>query len=293
MQEKFTEEELNDMSEAEREALKDDVVDDDEGEEKDQDDLEQEEEQDNADTDEGEEEEEEEETPPKEEVSDPEPEPETEETQEEESQEEEKPSRLDEIKDELSSLKEKRDDGDIDYSEYEGQKDALDEEKQKLTIKEEVDKQVFEQRQIDLHNLEVQKFKDLYDPLYNKEGFEKLKDDKKFDIYFRGKIADVLGTKEGAGKDYRWGIDKAIENEQKYNPSFGKTHVKDNPNPKPGKKSKSDVVIPKTLSDLPSSEANIGDEFAHLDKLDGIEIEEALSKMPQEQADRYLEGTGA
>lgn len=50
--------------------------------------------------------------------------------------------------------------------------------------------------------------------------------------------------------------------------------------------------IPKTLRDIPAAEGNeSGDEFAALDKLDGMELESALARLSDEQRDRYLTGT--
>jgi len=48
---------------------------------------------------------------------------------------------------------------------------------------------------------------------------------------------------------------------------------------------------PRTLADLPEAEGAsdlAGDEFAELDKLDGYELEMALSRMSEEQKQRYL-----
>lgn len=48
----------------------------------------------------------------------------------------------------------------------------------------------------------------------------------------------------------------------------------------------------RTLGSLPpaSGEDEGKDEFAHLDKLDGMDLELALAKLPKEDADRYLRG---
>lgn len=54
-------------------------------------------------------------------------------------------------------------------------------------------------------------------------------------------------------------------------------------------------VVPKTLAGLPAAELpETGDaEFAYLDKLDGIELENVVAKMTPEQERRYLMGAAA
>jgi hypothetical protein len=48
--------------------------------------------------------------------------------------------------------------------------------------------------------------------------------------------------------------------------------------------------IPKTLANVPSAEANEdgGDEFAWLDKLKGMDYERALSKLSENERERYM-----
>lgn len=60
--------------------------------------------------------------------------------------------------------------------------------------------------------------------------------------------------------------------------------------PKPGAKQPDLSNLPKTLATLPAAEmAETGsDEFAYLDKLDGIALEQALRKLTPEQEARYL-----
>lgn len=58
--------------------------------------------------------------------------------------------------------------------------------------------------------------------------------------------------------------------------------------PPAGKKFVADAA-PKTLTDVPSADTpEIGDEFAHLDRLTGMEFEDALAKLPPEQQEKYL-----
>jgi len=51
------------------------------------------------------------------------------------------------------------------------------------------------------------------------------------------------------------------------------------------------AAVPKTLGGLPAAEQNETgtSEFAHLDKLTGMELENALAKLPEDQQQRYLQ----
>lgn len=46
--------------------------------------------------------------------------------------------------------------------------------------------------------------------------------------------------------------------------------------------------IPQTLGDMPAAESNEGGQFKHLDDLEGLELEDALARMSPEDEKRYL-----
>lgn len=52
--------------------------------------------------------------------------------------------------------------------------------------------------------------------------------------------------------------------------------------------------IPQNLANVPASQDNPGDddEFSHLDRLDGVKLEQELAKMSEAQQDRYLRAGG-
>jgi len=60
--------------------------------------------------------------------------------------------------------------------------------------------------------------------------------------------------------------------------------------PKPAPREPDLSKVPKTLANLPAADVSEtgGDEFAYLDKLDGIALEQALRKLTPEQEARYL-----
>lgn len=51
--------------------------------------------------------------------------------------------------------------------------------------------------------------------------------------------------------------------------------------------------VPANLAGVPGGDGpgDVGDEFAELDKLEGLEYEEALARLPKAQRERYLSGT--
>lgn len=64
---------------------------------------------------------------------------------------------------------------------------------------------------------------------------------------------------------------------------------------KQGKGGRHHPVVPPTLSGMPAAEqpdVGGGDEFSHLDRLEGFELEAALAKMTPEQEARYLSVRG-
>lgn len=66
---------------------------------------------------------------------------------------------------------------------------------------------------------------------------------------------------------------------------------KDDPPAKPSRKPPLDAA-PKTLAHVPGSDGpgDVGGEFADLDALEGMELEQALAKLSPAQRDRYLKG---
>lgn len=52
--------------------------------------------------------------------------------------------------------------------------------------------------------------------------------------------------------------------------------------------------VPQNLANVPASQDNPGDddEFSHLDRLDGVKLEQELAKMSEAQQDRYLRAGG-
>lgn len=109
-------------------------------------------------------------------------------------------------------------------------------------------------------------------------------------------VKDLANKPEHADKDGEWFLTAAHSLvKQKF--GLGAKEDKDKPKEDPVKKAveerKPDLkAVPKNVGDLPRAgdEPTGEDEFAYLDKLEGIELEQALAKLPKDQVERYLTG---
>jgi len=117
----------------------------------------------------------------------------------------------------------------------------------------------------------------------------------------RGALEQLYADEENAGKSFRWFLKEAggsVAN------TFGTTVKDDAPAPKATKakkeaseeeikedlKTKKAAAPPQTLGDVPASSKDVEtkDEFASLDEMGGMELEEHLAKMPKSKVDQYL-----
>lgn len=109
-------------------------------------------------------------------------------------------------------------------------------------------------------------------------------------------VKDLANKPEHADKDGEWFLTTAHSLvKQKF--GLGTKEDKDKSKEDPVKKAveerKPDLkAVPKNVGDLPraGNEPTGEDEFAYLDKLEGIELEQALAKLPKDQVERYLTG---
>lgn len=107
-------------------------------------------------------------------------------------------------------------------------------------------------------------------------------------------VKALANEKENADKPQAWFLTEA---HKRVMADLGIARRASNPDPKPAAKKeerKPDLRnVPKTLSRVPAAAPNNprgDDEFGHLEKLDGIELERALAKLTPEQESRYLRG---
>jgi hypothetical protein len=117
----------------------------------------------------------------------------------------------------------------------------------------------------------------------------------------RGALEELYAVEENAGNSYRWFLQEAATSVAD---AFGTTVTKDTTPSAPATpakgatedeikadlKSKDQPAPPQTLAEVPASnkEPEQKDEFSVLDDMDGMELEEQLSKMPKSKVDQYL-----
>jgi hypothetical protein len=64
------------------------------------------------------------------------------------------------------------------------------------------------------------------------------------------------------------------------------------PAPKPAAQNRNPPAAPKTIAHIPGGDGpgDVGGEFAHLDALDGNDLESAIAKMSPAQREKYSRG---
>lgn len=183
-------------------------------------------------------------------------------------------------------LRTKYQDGDLDLDEYEDQREkiedqarALREENFKATFAKEQEEQFKEQK----WQWEGRRFLD------NNPQFEQN------EAIFNALNANVIALQNKAireGKD-QYDPEIIIEAKRQLEEALalvGGAKPADPASRPPASKAKPEV--PPNLGDLPAADVaeTGGDEFAHLDKLDGMALEAELAKLSKADQDRYLRG---
>lgn len=117
----------------------------------------------------------------------------------------------------------------------------------------------------------------------------------------RGALEELYADEENSGKSYRWFLREASSSVQKaFNLDKPTVKVDEGTKDEEVKrteqiqdehKEKPQEPPPKTLADIPAASANEEDtdEFAQIDKLEGMDLEAALAKLPKAKADQYLD----
>lgn len=193
--------------------------------------------------------------------------------------------RLAEIKTAADELLKKFEDGEIDAKAFMAQKEVLDQ--QSFDIKMAVQQAEFAQRQ----NAEArtQRWEYEQERFFGQEANGMYKDP----VMFAALNAQVKALGQDAANANRaphWYLEEADRLVRDRFAIGAKAPTGDKPSgnnkPTPPDLSK----VPKTLANIPAAELpDTGNaEFAHLDKLDGMDLEMALAKLSPEQADRYL-----
>ena len=117
----------------------------------------------------------------------------------------------------------------------------------------------------------------------------------------RGALEELYGDEDNSGKSYRWFLREAASGVQDaFNLDATKLPVDEGKKDEEvtrteqiqkEHKDKPQDPPPKTLANVPAAgmEEESTDEFAQIDKLEGMDLEAALAKMPKAKADQYLD----
>ena len=125
------------------------------------------------------------------------------------------------------------------------------------------------------------------------KGDQKLLDEFNGLVRVFGAEASERGMSDDGLKASKWALKQAHETMQRRHgkaPAAGAADTGADGKPKPGPRGKADLSgIPPNLGKAPiAADANISDEFAHLEGLTGAALEKAVARLSPEQADRYL-----
>jgi len=191
--------------------------------------------------------------------------------------------RMSDITERKEKLVQDFNDGELDLAEYNAQRDAIEAEaadlrdaKLKADIAAEAKEQRGEQRwQWEQENFLRQKANKIYS------------DNTILMTALDTAVKELAADDANANREMAWFLEEA---DRRVRSLFGQPQDK-KPQKKPRSKPGSDE-IPPNLGDVPAADVPevSGDEFAHLNALDGMELEAALRKLTPEQEARYLVG---
>lgn len=187
-------------------------------------------------------------------------------------------------------------DGDIEVADFLAQQKTIGKDLAKLeglrdqaATFDEMNRQTLEQE----WNWHVEKF---FRKTKREEGID-YRDDKEkggdFDLF----VKTLAAKPENQDKPFDWYLTEAHKRTKALHGIADKTKADDTPKPadkdaKPGKRTPPVKNLPATLANVAGGDGpgDVGDnEFADLDKLDGLEYETALASLSKEQRQRYLQ----
>ncbi len=197
------------------------------------------------------------------------------------------------IKDERKALLTKFKDGEIDLDVMLEKRDELDEKRAALRDQQRSHELLRDQNEHDAKRtweIEVSHFQ----RAHQEYGIDK--DGKPVDpVMFNaldGLVKQLAADPANADKPAHWFLDEAhaLIAAKMQPPKPAAKEGADKPVIKPRKPDLS--VVPKTLADIPAAESEkpATDEFAHLDKLNGMELEQAVARLTPDQQARYANG---
>lgn len=180
-----------------------------------------------------------------------------------------------------AELLEKFKSGEIELPDFMAQKGEIDSERLQLTLAAEQARWAKAQNE----DARAQRWKWEQERFFGQEKSAIYKDPVML-AALNASVKQIAAAPEHANKPSSFFLEEADRQVRKrFNMGAG-----DAPQPKPKAKQPDLSGVPKTLANLPAAEVSEtgSDEFAYLDKLDGIELERALAKLTPEQEARYL-----
>lgn len=194
--------------------------------------------------------------------------------------------RLAQIGNDMKHLREKFHDGDIDLDEYEAERTKLEDERTDLRM------------QMKLHEAEVKgRQQAMLNQFYQQRDnfFERNADLYKTDRVkgmFQQIVQEIAANPENANQTAEFFITEA---DKQLRSDFGIPAPGANEQPEGKRRSRKKSArdranVPPNIGDAPAAEIpeTSTSEFAHLEKLSGMELERALAKLTPEQQERYL-----
>ena len=176
-------------------------------------------------------------------------------------------------------------DGDLDLDDYEDQREQIEAQTQalreanlKATLAAEQSQQAAAQR----WEWEQERF-------FSQKANSVYKDDALLAASLDAAIKALASDQSNASRPMSWYLEEA---DRQVRERFNRlAPAGAAPAQHPTAKSKGKPPVPPSLADMPTAELNEtggNDEFAHLDKLNGMALEAALAKLPPSEAERYL-----
>lgn len=185
-----------------------------------------------------------------------------------------------------TELLQKFNDGEIELPEFLTQKSEIDSERLQLTL---AQKQA-EWAQSQNEDARAQRWKWEQERFFGQKSSEIYKGDEVLLGALNAAVIKLRNSPEHSGKPMSFFIDEADRQvRQRFNIA-GSDKATDKVKETKQRREPDTSKLPKTLANLPAADvAETGaDEFAYLDKLDGIALEQALRKLTPEQEARYL-----
>lgn len=190
-----------------------------------------------------------------------------------------------------TELLQKFKDGEIELPEFLAQKSEIDSERMQLTL---AQKQA-EWAQSQNEDARAQRWKWEQERFFGQKSSEIYKGDEVLLGALNAAVIKLRNSPEHSGKPMSFFIDEADRQvRQRFNIAGSDNNAADKVKETKQRREPDTSKLPKTLANLPAADvAETGaDEFAYLDKLEGIALEQALRKLTPEQEARYL-GTAA